>query len=88
MGRSGIIFPSTIVDLLQACFGVPGVEKVESEVCDHCVLHTLCRKSRDVTLQKVKAVTGEEDPVAANKRAAQRERTRKCRARKTLQAIS
>lgn len=75
-------------DLLQSCFGMPGAEKVNSMLCDHCYLRASCDRIQVATLRRVKKATGEVDPVAAKKRAAQRERTRRSRARKALREAS
>lgn len=75
-------------DLLQSCFGVPGIEQANSMVCHSCPAKAPCQRVRSAMLEQIKSKTGSFDPIAMKKKASQRDRTRKCRALKKLRDAS
>ena len=75
-------------DLLQSCYGVPGIETTNSMMCDSCPWKASCQNVRTHVLKRVKSSTGDVDPIAARRRALQRERTRKSRALKKMREAS
>ena len=67
-------------DLLQSCFGVPGIPKDEP-VCRTCPQRALCQRTRKHVLATTEKETGSVDPLDAARKRRNRERKAKQRAR-------
>jgi len=73
-------------DLLPSCLGIPGALVPTSPECGACPTIDLCSRIQALTLAMMKRKTGSETPVDERRKKLGRERTRRCRERKTLAA--
>lgn len=70
------------LDLQPACFALPGIDAIAEENCQGCPMLQSCEAARVRLNDRVKALTGSDDPVAEKRRNKNRERVAACRARK------
>ena len=73
--------------MMQACLGLPAVDRAVSIVCQECVQMELCTTVRKDVSQKLIATQGSEDPVGDMKRAKQRRYTAKSRATAKMKRV-
>jgi hypothetical protein len=76
------------VSMMQACLGLPAIDRTASSVCQGCVQFELCTTVRKDVSQKLIATHGSEDPVGDQKRAKQRQYTAKSRAKAKMKGVS
>lgn len=68
-------------DLMQSCYGVPGIDTAETEVCVQCPLRKTCDEARSAVLQRIQDRHGCNDPATEASRARNRSRVADFRAR-------
>lgn len=81
IGEEQVYPPLQASDLLQSCFGVPGVRTDATDSCRSCRLLKSCDMVRKRVIDQVIERTGSENPIEERKRTLSRERTRRFRTR-------